>query len=169
MKDIKIKKIVISSMMAAVITVATMIVRIPSPTGYVNLGDCFVLVAAWSLGPVYGVLAAAIGSALADLLAGYALYIIPTFVIKGLMALIAWALFKAMCKVIHKHELFPRMISAVVAELFMAAGYLTFEIFAYDATAAIQSVPGNLVQGLVGAVASILLITAAKRYKLLKF
>lgn len=40
--------------------------------GYVNLGDCAVLISAWMLGPLYGGAAAGIGSALADLLSGYA-------------------------------------------------------------------------------------------------
>lgn len=43
--------------------------------GYVNLGDCAVLMSAWVLGPLYGGAAAGIGSALADLLSGYAHYV----------------------------------------------------------------------------------------------
>ena len=44
-----LKKIIIAAMFSAVIAVATMIRRIPSPTGYVNFGDCFVLIAGWLL------------------------------------------------------------------------------------------------------------------------
>lgn len=40
------------------------------------------------LGPVYGAFASGVGSMLADLLAGYAQYALPTLVIKSLMALI---------------------------------------------------------------------------------
>ncbi len=44
----------------------TMFPQIPTPAtnGYVHLGDSLVLVSAWALGPVYGPLAAGIGSAL---------------------------------------------------------------------------------------------------------
>ena len=39
--------------------VATMVVQIPLPTGYVNIGDCFVIISGFLLGPVYGGFAAA--------------------------------------------------------------------------------------------------------------
>ena len=86
------KKIVFAAMFAALACVATMLVKIPSPLkGYINLGDCMVLAAGFLLSPLYGFLAAGLGSALADLFAGYATYAVATFLIKGLMALIAFA------------------------------------------------------------------------------
>ena len=51
----KLLKICVTAMFAALICVATMLIQIPSPlNGYVNFGDCFILIAAWVLGPVYG-------------------------------------------------------------------------------------------------------------------
>ena len=62
-------------MLAALICVATMVIKIPSPlNGYINLGDCIVLLSGWLLSPVYGFMAAGLGSALADLFAGYVTY-----------------------------------------------------------------------------------------------
>ena len=62
------KKVVTASMLAALVCVATMIIKIPSPLkGYINLGDCIVLLSGWLLSPLYGFLAAGIGSALADI------------------------------------------------------------------------------------------------------
>ena len=87
--DMKTKKLVIAALMAALACVVTMIVKVPSPLkGYVNLGDCIVLIAGWILSPVYGFMAAAIGSAMADVFSGYVLYAPATFAIKGLMALV---------------------------------------------------------------------------------
>ena len=55
MSDKKVRKLVVSALMAALTYVATMVIRIPSPMdGYVNLGDCFVLLSGWLLGPWYG-------------------------------------------------------------------------------------------------------------------
>ena len=66
------KRIVTASMLAALVCVATMIIKIPSPLkGYINLGDCVVLLSGWLLSPLYGFLAAGIGSALADVFSGY--------------------------------------------------------------------------------------------------
>ena len=77
-------------MLAALTCVATIVIKIPSPlNGYINLGDCIVLLSGWLLSPVYGFFAAGLGSALADLFSGYAAYAPATFLIKGLMALIA--------------------------------------------------------------------------------
>lgn len=55
MTDSKIRKLVLSALMAALCTVMTMVIQVPSPMqGYVNLGDCAVLISAWMLGPLYG-------------------------------------------------------------------------------------------------------------------
>ena len=62
------QRLVIAALIASLTCVATMIIKIPSPLkGYMNLGDSVVLVAGWMLSPLYGFLAAGIGSALADI------------------------------------------------------------------------------------------------------
>ena len=90
----KTKKLVTCAMLAAIACVATMIIRIPIPKGYVNFGDCIVLLGGFLLGPVSGALAAGIGSSLADIFSGYAIYALPTFIIKGLMAFVGAVLLK---------------------------------------------------------------------------
>ena len=76
-----------------------MVVQIPSPLNwFVNLGDCFVLLSGWLLGPWWGAAAGGIGSMLADLLLGYGHYAPGTLVIKGLMALVGALVFKALGK-----------------------------------------------------------------------
>ena len=72
MKLEKMKKLISAALFSAIICVATYIVQIPMPAtgGYVNLGDCFVLTAGMMLGAGYGALAAGLGSALEDMLAG---------------------------------------------------------------------------------------------------
>lgn len=162
-----LKKIIIAAMLSAVIAVATMIIRIPSPTGYVNFGDCFVLIVGWLLGP-FGILAAAIGSALADFLSSYTIYIIPTFIIKGCMALCAWTLFKAISNGGKKRIAASYITSAVIAEIIMISGYFVFEAIFFNPMLAVQSVLGNVFQGLTGIVAGTLLISVINRYNLYK-
>ena len=83
MSHVKIRKLVLAALFAALCTVMTLVIQIPSPMqGYVNLGDCAVLLSAWVLGPVYGGVAAGTGSMLADLFSGYAHYAPGTFLIK---------------------------------------------------------------------------------------
>ena len=110
------QKIIVSSMLAALTCVATMIIKIPSPLhGYLNLGDGIVLLAGWMLSPMYGFLSAGLGSALADILSGYIAYAPATFMIKGLMAVIAFYGFKLFRKKIGK--LSSRIISGTAAEV----------------------------------------------------
>ena len=65
------QRLILAAMFAALCTVATMVIQIPAPTGYVNLGDAVSLLAGLTLGPVYGFAAAGLGGAMADLLLGY--------------------------------------------------------------------------------------------------
>ena len=59
MNNTKVKKLVFAALFAALACAATFIhIPVPSMTnGYVNLGDCFVILAGFCLGPVYGGLA----------------------------------------------------------------------------------------------------------------
>lgn len=151
------QKIVMAALLAALVCVATMIIKIPSPLkGYLNLGDCVVLIAGWMLSPTYGFLAAGLGSALADLFSGYVVYAPATFIIKGAMALIAFYGFK----LLHKRlgDLPSRIISGTVAEIIMILGYFVFEGFMYGFGPSVVNIPANGVQGIAGLVLGIVLI-----------
>ncbi|MBO5882973.1 MAG: ECF transporter S component [Clostridia bacterium] len=153
----KTKKIVIAALMAALVCVATMIIKIPSPLkGYLNLGDCIVLLSGWILSPGYGFFAAGLGSALADLLSGYAVYVPATFIIKGTMALVAFICFKLMNKSIGK--LSSRIVGGVLAEAVMVMGYFVFEGFLYGFAPSAVNIPANAVQGVAGIIIGIILI-----------
>ena len=127
MTDSKIRKLVLSALMAALCTVMTMVIQVPSPMqGYVNLGDCAVLISAWMLGPLYGGAAAGIGSALADLLSGYAHYVPGTFAIKFLMAAAAALILRAMTKKTPSAMLAGQVAGGVAAEVIMVLGYFAY-------------------------------------------
>ena len=86
----KVYTLMLTGLMAAVVLAATSVFRIPVPAtnGYVHLGDAMIFVAVLILGRRNGTIAGATGSALADLLGGYAHWVPWTFAIKGLMAFI---------------------------------------------------------------------------------
>ena len=162
MNDKKIRKLVLAALLAALVCVATMVVQIPSPMqGYVNLGDCFVLLSGWLLGPWYGFFAAGIGSGLADLLAGYAHYVPGTFIIKGLVALVAALLLRPMLKTGEKIPFWRLALIELPSEVIMVAGYFGYKALILDkGLAAAASIPNNLVQAAVGIVLSVVLYTA---------
>ena len=160
MSDKKIRTMVTAAVLAALSCVATMVVQIPSPmNGYVNLGDCFVLLSGWLLGPWWGAAAGGIGSMLADLLLGYGHYAPGTLIIKGAMALVAALIFKAF-----KKNTAGALVSGVAAEVVMVAGYFGYAaLLLGKGIGAAASIPGNLVQGAVGLVAGFLLLQVARR------
>ena len=159
------QKIAVTALLAALTCVATMVIKIPSPMkGYLNLGDCVVLTAGWMLSPVYGFLAAGLGSALADLFSGYVVYAPATFLIKGLMALAARFIYKALCGKIYSS--ISRIISGVLAEIIMVLGYYIFEGFMYGFSASLVNVPANAVQGVAGLVLGFVLIKIFEKTKI---
>lgn len=158
----KTQKIVLTSMLAALICVATMIIKIQTPlNGYINLGDCIVLLSGWLLSPLYGFFAAAIGSALADMFSGYVAYIPATFIIKGLMAIVACLGFRLLSK--NLGSLLSHILSGLAAELVMVLGYFVFEGFLYGFAPSAVNIPLNGIQGLVGLVLGVILSKVFKK------
>lgn len=161
----KTQKIVMAALVAALCCVATMVIKIPSPlNGYVNLGDCVVLLAGWLLSPQYAFLAAGVGSALADIFSGFVFYAPITFLIKGAMAVIVYYLFK-----LFKEKLgntVAKIFGAVIAEITMVAGYFIFEGLLYGFIPAMVNIPANALQGLIGVFLGLLLVKILEKTRL---
>ena len=154
----------LAGIFAALCCVATMI-SVPLPFGYFNLGDIFVILAGWILGPI-GAVAGAIGSTIADLLLGFAMYAPATFVIKGAVALIAYDTYKLLSGKTEKKPI-PIIASSFLAECIMIAGYFLFDAFVLGyGMGAIASLPGNALQGVASIIGSGLLFAAIKTTKL---
>lgn len=161
MRDKKVLYLVQAALLGALCFALTKAVVIPVPTGYVNLGDCAVLLSAWLLGPLYGGLAAGVGTALADVLSGYASYAPATFVIKAAMAAVAAVLFQKMAR---GNGVAAYLPGAVAAECIMVAGYFIYESLVLGVGfAAAVSVPANVMQGVAGVVAGVVLISALEK------
>lgn len=165
----KTKKLVIGALLAAFTTIATMIIKFPTPTfGYIHLGDSLVLLCGIILGPIGGALSAGIGSMFADIFSGYMSYAPATLIIKALTAMIAGFIF-------HKSHLTHTkkvILASIPSELFMVLGYFTYEVFlaiaaSQSATlssltsamaASIIGIPFNIVQGVVGTIIALALL-----------
>ncbi len=152
-------RIVLAGLLAACILLLTIVVAVPIPNmagAYVNLGDTGVYLAAFLLGGPWGALCAAVGSALADILLGSVLYAGPTFVIKGLMALIAGTLLK-------KWSGGKRALALLCAGIIMPLGYFLFETCLYGAAAALAGLPANCIQYAVGVVLGLSVVAIADK------
>ena len=155
------RKLVLSALLCALVCVVTTFISIPSPfNGNINLGDSVVLLSAVILPPPFAFIAMGLGSALADLFAGYAIYAPVTFFVKGLMPIIIWLIAKVFDKFMPKTV--SLIIAAVIAELFMVAGYLLFESILYGFVPSLVNVPLNAIQGAAAVVVGVLLIKLLK-------
>lgn len=159
MNDKQVRRLAMSGVMAALVFVMTYLPKVPVPVtgGYVHLGDGMVFLAAMLLGPM-GVAAAAVGSALSDLVGGYMAYLLPTFLIKGIMALVAWKLYKP-------GSWLQTALAFILAEAVMVAGYFAFEAVLYGVPAALGAVGPNAIQGVAGVAVGLLCTTLVPRLK----
>ena len=152
----KTAKLVYIALLAALCCVATMVIPIPTPTGgYLNAGDIVVVLSALLAGPYWGAAASGLGSALADLFAGYAIYAPGTLLAKGLAALVAGLLFRRWKKAIP---------AAVCGEVLMALVYFLYEstVLGFGLAAGAE-IPGNLLQGAVGVAGGLALYHALRK------
>lgn len=170
------KKLVTAALMAAFTCVATMIIKLPTPTfGYVHLGDGLVLLCGIVLGPLSGALSAGMGSMFADLFSGYVSFAPATFLIKAFTAGAAGFLF---------HRLQNRMKASararcvcvtaggLIGEAIMVVGYFLYEagVAAFGSGGFTQAalyagivssaagIPFNIVQGVTGIVIALVLL-----------
>ena len=161
----KTRKLVYAALFAALTCVMTMIVKIPVPAtgGYVNLGDCVVLLAGWVLGPMYGGAAAGLGSMLADLVSGYpsvcTWYLCDQSMHGGLRlgSIPGGSRRKA-------GGWPPASAAPWRGEAVMVAGYFAYEgvVLGFGLGAA-AAIPGNLIQGVFGLAVSVAAAEALSR------
>jgi uncharacterized membrane protein len=157
-----IQKTTTTALMAAIIFVVTYLIRIPLPFasgGYLNIGDAPVYIGAFLLGGPAGALAAAIGSALSDLAAGYVYYALPTAIIKGVMGLTVGV-------ILARNKSLPRYaFASILGGAIMVAGYAVFEAAFFNANQAIATIPFNAIQWAGGVIVAIALFPALKRIR----
>ena len=82
-----LRQMILASLFTAMIAVLTCYIKIPTHNGYVHVGDSMIYLAACFLPTPFALFCGALGGMFADLLSGYAIYAIPTFIIKALLTL----------------------------------------------------------------------------------
>lgn len=166
MRHDRLFKLILAALMAALSCVATMLIQIPIPAtnGYINLGDGVVLLGAFLLGSVYGFATGGIGSMLADIILGYAVFAPGSFLIKGLSAYVAARVLDAL-----RPSRFAACAAGAAGEAVMVTGYFAYEALALGyGSAAVGSVPGNAVQGAAGVAAAAVLYKALRAVPMIR-
>lgn len=148
------KVIALTAMFAALVTVVTAFIKIPTALGYCHAGDSMIYLAASILPGPYGIIAASIGGFFADLLAGYANWALPTAIIKAFNALPFF-----ICRYyLKKHNKdnkiinLPNLLMLIPTTIVTVGGYFIANGLMYDFTAAIAELATWYLQPGVGAI-----------------
>lgn len=161
----KTKLIVLNGLMIAFVCVATMVIQIPVPMteGYVNIGDSIIFVTSIVFGPIPGMLAGGIGSALADILTGYSHWAIFTLIIKGLEGYIVGFIVRK------NTNLLKNIIATLLGVIVMVCGYLLAGGFLQGSLiVSLGSVPSNIIQGIMSMIIGIPLASYLLTIKYIK-
>ena len=153
-EKVDIKSIVICAMCIALTYIATAFINIRLPIqangGLVHLGNVSLFIAAVLFGKKTGAIAGGIGMALFDLLSGWVLWAPFTLVIVGSMGFVVG-------KITEKHKGLGWILLAVFCALLIKIGgyYIAEGIIYGNWIAPVTSIPGNIVQIVVGAVIAV--------------
>ena len=153
-------KLVMTSLMICLVLLGTVLFRIPIPMtqGYVHLGDAMVYLAVLVLGRRHGSAAASLGSALADVLGGFAFWAPWTLAVKFAMAYVTGSIIERSSgdrqgntQASARMTMFRDISAMTAGGIVMCAGYLIAERIMYGSWAvAAISLPWNIGQFAVG-------------------
>jgi len=149
-KENTLVQISLTAIMTAMVTVGTLLIRIPNPMGgYFNVGDVMIFVCALTFKPIIGGLAGGVGSAIADII-GFPVFAIPTLIIKGLEGFLA-------SLITNKKSVFRDILAVFAAGGEMIIGYFLVELYLlnWGLGGALAEVPGNITQIVIGGLVGI--------------
>ena len=143
--------------------VVTMVIAFPIPatSGFINIGDAVVMITGLMFGPIIGGIAGGVGSSLADLFLGYAIYAPATLVIKGLEGF-----FVGLIANPKKNEKwnYRDFIGVIVGGFIMIIGYFLYEVMIYGVPSALyEFILNSIIQFGLGSIIALAFIIAARK------
>jgi uncharacterized membrane protein len=162
------KDLTMTGLLIALVAAATMMITIPVPAteGFIHAGDGVIFFVAVFFGRKKGALAAGIGSAMADLLLGYTMWVIPTLIVKSIMGYLVGFIAE---KGKQPHVGWVDVLSVSIGALWMSFGYLVAGTFLKGSfQVALAGWPWDLVQGFGGVVLFLPIAAAISRTQFFK-
>ena len=136
-----IRELCLSAVMMAMVFVVTRFIQIPIPLGYFNVGNSVILLFCIIITGPKGIIASAVGSALADLVS-YPVYTLPTLIIKAIMPWLFYLITKRL-----NGKKFAVVIAAAVSTLIPLFGYTITGMILYGSVATgIAQFPGLVLE-----------------------
>ncbi|HUW89309.1 MAG TPA: ECF transporter S component [Candidatus Nanopelagicaceae bacterium] len=143
--------------------VVTMVIAFPIPAtnGFINIGDAVVMITALIFGPIIGGIAGGVGSSLADLFLGYAIYAPATLVIKGLEGFFVGLIANPKKKYRWNYRDF---IGVIVGGFIMIIGYFLYEVMIFGVPSALyEFILNSIIQFGLGSVIALTFIFSARK------
>ncbi|MFJ7307450.1 ECF transporter S component [Peribacillus frigoritolerans] len=162
----KTMDLIITAMLIALVFLSTFFLNIKLPIaangGLVHLGTAMLFIASILFGPKKAALAGAIGMGLFDIVGGWTLWAPITIVARGLQGYIVGKI--AWSKGRNGTSIAFNVIATIVSIPFMIAVYYIGEGILYgNWIAPLASVPGDLVQNILGIIVAVPVCVALKK------
>lgn len=153
-----IRRITLTSLMAALIFVMTAVPRIPVPAtgGYIHLGDAGVAFAATAFGPWVAMAAGALGTALADLV-GFPQWAIFSLIVHGLQGLVMGSMMR------RELNALTVAVATIASVMIVAGGYFVAGAILESPAVAVLEILPNVIQAFSGSLIGIPLYWAVRR------
>lgn len=147
----RIKRMVLSGLLAALVFLFTAYLHIPSHTGYTHVGDGLMYIAACLLPAPYAVFVGVCGALLADLLTGFAVWAPASLVIKASAVLFFSCRGK---KILTQRNLLALLPACALC----VGGYYLYEcLLVGNFIAPLSGIPGYLTQSVLSSLLFIIL------------
>lgn len=163
--------LILTAMLIALVFVATIFLNIKLPItangGLVHLGTAMLFIASILFGPKKGAIAGALGMAIFDLVSGWTLWAPFTFIARGLQGYIVGKI--AWSKGRNGSSVGLNILAAIISAPVMLAVYYICEGILYgNWIAPVASIPGNIVQNVVGIIVAIPVCIVLKKVSFFK-
>lgn len=159
-------KITYTAIFTALISLATSVLKFSTGLGegYIHLGDSFIYLSACVLPFPYCIFAGALGGALADIISGYAIWSIPTMLIKALNVLP----FAIICKKYKSTKILSKqtVLMAIISGVITIMGYFIAESILYSVASATLSLIGNTIQAVASGIIFVIIAKATDKINL---
>lgn len=157
----RINRMCETALFIAIVFLGVFIIKFPGPFGYTHIGDSMIFLSVLMLGGRRAAVAGGVGAALADIVSGYAVWAVPTFLCKGAMALVMGALIGHHVLGLKGRGLW--IVSAVAGGLTQGIGYVISWTLLFGKAAAIAAIPGLTFQMISGIAIAFVLSEALQR------
>lgn len=167
--NISTRDLVECALLTALVFIATKFINITLPIsmkgGLIHLGTGMLFIASIVFGEKKGAISGAFGMGLFDILSGWAVWAPFTFIIRGIMGYILGKISRMNGN--NGNNILINLLAMFVSTIWMIIGYYFSEVILYgNWIQPFTSIPGDVLQGIIGGMIALPIIKGLKRFHL---